>query len=92
MRPEKLDNGKWTKGTLYITYRDSDGIKKVRKIEDPKTDIFFTKPEYRNSFRTQRRYLSEPQAERCTTEYRNIKNLHELESVTTMGDECNPVE
>lgn len=73
LRPEKLDNGKWTKGTLYITYRDSDGIKKVRKIEDPKTDIFFTKPEYRNSFRTQRRYLSEPQAERCTTEYRNIK-------------------
>lgn len=73
IKPTKLSDGKWTKGTLYITYRDSDNVKKVKTIEDPETEIFFTRPEYRNSFRTQRHYLPEEQAMSKIVKYRNIK-------------------
>lgn len=42
---------------LFIIYKDANDVKRVRSIENPKVGIFFTKPEYRNEWRTVRKYV-----------------------------------
>ena len=44
MRPHKMDNGKYTKGTMCIIYRDlNTGKKYLEEIEDPDYTFYMTK-------------------------------------------------
>lgn len=42
---------------MFIVYKDKDHKKKVQTIVNPKMEIFFTKPEYRNEWQTIRDYV-----------------------------------
>lgn len=58
VHPTKQDNGTWTDGVLYLIYRDLKTRKKhVRTVVNPEVETFITKPEYRNTFSTQRKFL-----------------------------------
>ena len=61
---------KYSKGVLYLIYRDLDTReKKVRKIIDPESSTFITKPEYRTSFKTQRKYIEDYKVDRYDVRY-----------------------
>ena len=72
--PERDDNGRITKkGVLYLIYRDNKTKeKKVRAIEDPKSETFITKPEYRSSFKTQRTFLEKDMVDGYDVPYASI--------------------
>lgn len=71
--PTKNEDGTFRKGVLYLVYRDNKTKeKKLKEIVDPKTTIFITKPEYRNSFNTQRKYLKASQVDAYTVPYSKI--------------------
>lgn len=73
IRPEKDDDtNKWSNPRLNIVYKDLDtGIKKLRIIDNPATDTFITKSEYK-TFKTQRQYLNEDQVERYNVPYNKL--------------------
>lgn len=55
IRQRKLSDGKYSPDYLYIVYRDNTTMKKkLQIITNPSVDIYTTKPEYMNNFKTQR--------------------------------------
>lgn len=42
---------------MYIVYKDETNQKKVKAIRNPQMEIFFTKPEYRDEWKTIRDYI-----------------------------------
>lgn len=67
------ETGKRTKGVLYLVYRDNKTKKKhFKKIVDPVSETFITKPEFRDKFKTQRNFLSKDMVDGYTAPYNNI--------------------
>ncbi len=64
---------KWTEGYLYLVYRDNVTKEKhIRVVKNPQTDTFITKPEYRNSFKTQRAFIDANEVDRYSVQYNKI--------------------
>jgi DNA polymerase elongation subunit (family B) len=58
VKPHPMEDGKWSSGTMCLTYRDLDtGEKGMCEIKDPQTHTYITKPNLRNSFKTQRAFM-----------------------------------
>lgn len=73
VRPRKLDDRKWTNGTLYLIHKDiSTGQKKVSEINNPSSSVYITKEELRKNFRTQRAYLHLDEVDEYKVKYKNI--------------------
>lgn len=67
------ETNEWSDDVLYIVYRDNlTGIKKLKTIQRPKTEIFITKPEYRDEYKANRRYLEEYKVDGKIVEYNKI--------------------
>lgn len=73
VNPHPTSDGKWTDGTLFIVYRDiKTGEKKVDVQKNPKSHIYFTKPEYKYDFKTRRKQLEIEKLDEVVVPYKDI--------------------
>lgn len=71
-RPRKKDDGKWTKGSMFIVYKNLDTNKKyVECIDDPDIDYYITKEGVQVAPREL--YMSKENLNKFTVKYRNLE-------------------
>lgn len=72
VRPEKQENGKWSKGCMYVIYKDLNTNKKYREeIEDPDMEYYTTKEGV--VVQPRQLYLSKDDLDKHIVKYRNLE-------------------
>lgn len=89
VRSKKLPDGGYSDDCLYIVYRDLDtGKKRLQIIKNPKTDIYVTKPEYMNDWKTPREAVLFEKVDRHTVTYRERESyLYKLLQNNLLSEE-----
>jgi DNA polymerase elongation subunit (family B) len=72
VRPKKIGDGQYTPDYLYVVYRDIlTGKKKLQIITNPTTDVYVTKSEFMDDWKTPRDYVPIEMLDKHTVTYRD---------------------
>lgn len=72
VKPEKQADGKWSKGCMYIIYKDyKTGNKYMQEIEDPEIEYYTTKEGI--TVAPRQLYLSKDDLDKHVVKYRNLE-------------------